>query len=418
MQSVAIPLMDLLLAMSSAADLVSPAVANHHKRVAYIAGRLAEELGLPRSEVQAIVTAAAMHDIGVFTAKEREDLLQFELDGAERHADVGYRFLGEFKPLSRAAQLVRFHHTPWLDGQGATSNGEQVSLGCHLLHLADRIDILVDNKQHVLSQTKVIREKIAASNGRLFHPQMVDAFQQLGQREYFWLDVRSPRIDDLLRREFKLPTWELSFEELRQLAQLLSHIIDFKSPFTSTHTAGVASVAEALARLLPLSSAEREFVAIAGYLHDLGKLAIPAEILEKPASLSPGEYSLMRSHTYHTRRILEAIPSLETVADWASGHHERLDGTGYPFHLRSLSLGARIIAVADVFTAVTEDRPYRKGMTHKDARQVLNDMAGSNQLDTRLVDLMLDNFGEINVVRMAAQAAAAEEYSQLLPPTA
>jgi len=295
------------------------------------------------------------------------------------------------------------------------ANGEQVAQGCHLIHLADRIDILVSPRQFVLGQVDRIREKIDNNRGRLFQPQLVDAFQQLAAREFFWLDVQSARIDDLLRREFNLPTWRLEFEELRELAQLLSHIIDFKSPFTSTHTAGVASAAIALARLLPFSAEEREFIAIAGYLHDLGKLAIPAEILEKPAGLTVEEYGVMRSHTYHTRRILETIPSLRTVADWAAGHHERLDGSGYPFHLRSLSLGARIIAVADVFTAITEDRPYRPGMPVDTARQILRGMAKSAQLDVHIVELLLANFHEINLERKAAQEKAADKYSQFLP---
>jgi HD-GYP domain-containing protein (c-di-GMP phosphodiesterase class II) len=410
--------MDLLLAVSSAADLVSPAVSNHHKRVAYLAGRIAAEHGLPLSEIQSIVTAAAVHDIGVFRAREREELQEFELAPEQRHAELGYRLLAELKPIAPAARLVRYHHTRWDGGAGVMVRGEDVPLGSHIIHLADRIDVLISGREFVLSQVPRIREKITDCCDEFFQPQLVETFNRLAQREYFWLDARSPRIDDLLRREFNLPVWELSLPEMHQLAVLMSRIIDYKSPFTSTHTAGVATTSAILAGLLPYCEEEREMIAVAGYLHDLGKLAVPAEILEKPAPLTTAEFDVMRSHTYHTRRILETVPGLETIADWAAGHHERLDGTGYPFHLSDLSQGARIIAVADVFTAISEDRPYRAGMDRQRVAQVMQNMASNNQLDEQLVGILLENFDSINAGRQAAQAKAARRYAQITAPAA
>lgn len=413
MHSVSVPVMDLLLAMSSAADLVSTAVANHHKRVAYLAGRIAEEHGSAPADVQAVVTAGAVHDLGVFGAREKDELREFDLDPVQRHAELGYRLLVGFPPMAEAAQLVRYHHTRWSHTTDADPAGLEVPLGSQVLHLADRIEVLITSQQYVLSQVKDISETIAGQRGGYFHPQLVDAFLRLASREYLWLDVRSPRIDDLLRREFNLPVWELSLTELRQLAELLARIIDFKSPFTSTHTAGVAAASVELARLLSFSTAEQELIAIAGYLHDLGKLAIPAEILEKPAALSDEEFDMMRSHTYHTRRILETIPGLETIAGWAAGHHERLDGSGYPFHLSDLSLGARVIAVADVFTAVSEDRPYRAGMEPRRVCQVLKDMVADGKLDERLVSLLIEHFDQIDDARREAQATASQRYAEI-----
>lgn len=413
MQSVSVPLMDLLLGISSAADLISPQVANHHKRVAYLAGRTAEEHGLSPAEIQVIVTAAAVHDLGVFGAREKNELREFDLPPVQRHAELGYRLLAGFPPLAEAALLVRYHHTNYDATSEVDAAGPEVPLGSHVLHLADRIEVLVSPQSYVLSQVGGIREKITAQRGSRFHPQVVDTFQRLAPREYLWLDARSPRIDDLLRREFKLPVWELSPTDLRRLAELLARIIDFKSPYTSTHTAGVAASSVALAELLSFSDAEREMIAVAGYLHDLGKLAIPAEILEKPAALSDEEYDVMRSHTYHTRRILESIPGLETIARWAAGHHERLDGSGYPFHLSDLSQGARIIAVADVFTAICEDRPYRAGMPPQRVREVLQGMVADGKLDERVVSLLVEHFDHVDTARRSAQAAANQRYAEL-----
>src|SRR5208337_2538002 len=102
---------------------------------------------------------------------------------------------------------------------------------------------------------------------------------------------------------------------------------------------------------------------IAGLLHDIGKLSVPEDILEKPAPLDCSEVNKIKAHSFMTHRILENIGSLDKITQWASLHHERLNGTGYPYHYgkEKLPVGARIIAVADVFTALTENRPYRKG---------------------------------------------------------
>lgn len=153
---------------------------------------------------------------------------------------------------------------------------------------------------------------------------------------------------------------------------------------------------------------------IAGYLHNLGKLAVPLEILEKAAKLTEDEFNIIKSHTFYTCRILETISNLDVINTWASFYHERLDGKGYPFHHKGedLSLGSRIMAVADVLTAVTEDRPHRKGMPSDGALQVLRQMAESSVLDSYVVSTLRLYYDEVNSVRIAARAAASKEYQE------
>ena len=153
---------------------------------------------------------------------------------------------------------------------------------------------------------------------------------------------------------------------------------------------------------------------IAAYLHDLGKLAIPSEILEKKGRLTDDEWSVMRTHVYFTYQILNPIEVLDVVSSWSSLHQERLNGSGYPFHYTAeeLPLGARVMAVADVFTGITEDRPYRKGMGREQALGVLRGMAESRELDPGLVELLTRNFEEIDRARAAAQREAVREYRE------
>ena len=125
---------------------------------------------------------------------------------------------------------------------------------------------------------------------------------------------------------------------------------------------------------------------------------------------------MIRGHAFYTRRILEAISGLDVINEWASSHHERLDGDGYPFHDGDdeLSLGARIVAVADVFTALAEDRPYRKAMTPDEILEILRQMTEDAKLDAKIVELLKGNFDEVNGVRMNAQLAAAKEYNEFV----
>nr|WP_315904976.1 HD domain-containing phosphohydrolase [Vibrio fluvialis] len=127
-----------------------------------------------------------------------------------------------------------------------------------------------------------------------------------------------------------------------------------------------------------------------GLLHDLGKLNIPDDILDKPGPLDEYERAVMSRHSYETYEILRNIEGLGEVARWAAFHHEGINGVGYPFHPREreLSTEARIIAVADVFQALVQDRPYREGMSQDGVLTLLSGMVDAGKLDSGIVDLV------------------------------
>ena len=415
-----VPLFDLVVSLSKALDLVSPALVDHHVQVAYLASEIATELGMPADQQTELIIAGMLHDSGALSLSERIDCLQFELIEPHKHAELGYLLLQAFDPLSSVANLVRFHHVPWNDGDGSQFNGHEVPMGSHTLHMADRVAVLVDKEHEVLGQARDVCEKAEEQSGGMFMPEVADAFASLAVKECSWLDLSSSGIIPILRGRANPEAVVLGATGLLGLGKLFSQLIDFRSRFTATHSSGVAASAEALARFAGFSEKECQMMRVAGCLHDLGKLAVPAEVLEKPDKLTEAEFNIMRSHTFHTYRCLEPIGELEIANAWASFHHERLDGKGYPFHHtgEDLSLGARIMGVADVFTAVTEDRPYREGMTTDRALEILHNMVGNSSLDSGVVSLLETHFDEINSLRMAAQAAAVEEYQKAMQPLA
>ena len=407
--------LDILKAFSQSFDLVSPALVGHHEQVAYIAVRIGEELGMKGHDLLDLQMAALVHDVGALQLnnEDRVKLLSFETENVD-HAEAGFMLLRIFRVFKKIANIVRYHHLHWKNDAKIKEGGHEVPLSSHIIHLADRVAVTINRQQEILSQAEKIRTLIFAESGRQFNPEHVEAFQTLADREYFWLDMVRPSPVDVLEEALPGEAVRLSSADLLDLSQVFAQLIDFRSNFTATHSAGVAAVAEWLAKLAGFNSQECIHMRIAANLHDLGKLAIPTDILEKTSALSNQEFNVVKSHTYHSFRILSRIPALTTINEWSSFHHERLDGLGYPFHLPEdrLSLGSKIMAIADVFTAITEDRPYRKGMTLSEALAVLDEMALDGALHGPTIQLLKLNIDDLIAARSKAQEAASQRYKE------
>lgn len=168
--------------------------------------------------------------------------------------------------------------------------------------------------------------------------------------------------------------------DVDRIASAFADVVDAKSPYTASHSRRVADIADGLARHFGLADTEVRDVRRAGLLHDIGKLGIPNAILDKPGRLTADEYLRIREHPELSLRILAPVGIFGRVSELAACHHERLDGTGYFRGLGadSLSLGARIVAVSDVYEALTADRPYREAWTPERALEVMRRTAGDH----------------------------------------
>lgn len=404
---------DFASCISEALDLVSPALNDHHKRVAYISYMLAKEMLLPEDTVRDIVLAAILHDIGAFTNEERLEVVFAKFNDTEfdNHQVRGYKLLRNFEPFANAAALIKDHHAHF-DKQTTAA-----PVGCHVIHLADRVAILLHKDNDILTQVPAIMESVE-KHRKIFHPDTLEALRGLAKMEYFWIDACLLQMDVALPKRMRFPKRTITVETLGSLAKLISQIIDFRSRFTATHSSGVAAVAAVLAAISGFSERECQLVKVAGYLHDIGKLAISNDILEKNGALNHEEFNEMRKHSYHTYIILNKIKGFEQIAEWAAYHHERLDGNGYPFHVKGENFTklARIIAVADIVTAITEDRPYRTGMSGDKALGILADMVANGGIDKDIVEIVKENFAGINEARVTAQEKAREEYDAFYSP--
>ncbi|OIR03127.1 cyclic di-GMP phosphodiesterase response regulator RpfG [mine drainage metagenome] len=409
-----IKLFDMVLCFSRALDLLHPEIADHHLRVAYIACCIAETMGFAADEIQNVLIAGALHDAGAASSATRLRLLDYalgnyRLDGSKiqedihEHAFKGSELIKDFPPFSQAASAIRFHHVEWNFGRGREFAGVPVPLTASILYLADRVAVMPMKDGNILEQAAEIRRAVGTDTGRWFMPEVAAAFQEASAPESFWLDVTYPHKEAIIVDRFGAHEIELNLDALHELAKMFRKVIDYRSPFTATHSSGVAAVAEVLGQHLGFSSADSKLLRIAGYLHDIGKLAVPSEILNKPGNLTEAEMLVVKQHPYYTFRILSTVPGLETINTLASLHHERLDRRGYPFRSREIPLGSRIIAVADIFTAITEDRPYRRGMDRARSFEVMDQMVLDGAIDGGVAAALQQNYDAFERVRNLSQ---------------
>jgi len=398
---------DVASGISEAIDYVSPLLNNHHQRVAYIAYSIAKEMNLPDEETADIILASILHDIGVFSLEERKKVIHslFDDDSFDQHQIMGYKLLRDFEPYHNAALLIKQHHAHY------DKLRDEIPLAAYIIHLADRLTILFDSNTEILKQVPWIISRID-ENRSIFHPDTLTALHHLTRLEYFWIEAFSIPFRNVLPERVYFPKITMDLVTLRNLAKVISKIIDFRSRFTATHSSGVAAVAFELASISGFSERECRLMEVAGYFHDLGKLAISNDILEKNGPLDHDEFNAIRKHSYYTYSILSKIDGFEQIAMWAACHHERLNGNGYPFHVEGddFTKLARIMAVADIVTAITEDRPYRPGMSSEKSLEILYEMVEKGEIDKGIVDIVNNNFAYIDNARIKAQQEELENY--------
>lgn len=386
-----IDLRQMIIAIETAVSQVGMNDTNHGKRVGYIASQLGHQLGFSDHDLQFTFDLGLLHDCGVSTQQMHSNLVNhFDWQDAHLHCEIGHCLLKDFDPLSKFAIPILYHHTPWNELKDLSISPEQARMA-NLIFLADRVDVLAAthyNTDILLFKTEIL-QLITSNEGTYFDPVIVDAFRHVQAYEAFWISLK----DNYITRyswdmgQYKT-SQNINIKELKQLSLIMGYIVDQKSPFTAQHSTGVANLGRYIASSMGLSTLQCQKIEIAGLLHDLGKLHTPDNILEKPGPLNDAERAIMNQHSYETYEILRHITGLDEIACWAAYHHEDLNGAGYPFHPteQELSVEARIIAVADVFQALVQDRPYRQGLALDQVIDMLDDFTRKGKLDSTVVD--------------------------------
>lgn len=409
----------LIGACSYALDCVEAELAHstnkHSKRVAYMSVCVAINMGINGESLQDLTVCALMHD-NALTQYIQEELHNNinNIDSSHKLPQIGsHCTIGEDNikklPFNTDVKNVILYHHENADGSGIFGKKwNEIPLFSRIIHMCDILDLTccnaiksdsMTNENCTLNSTDKtnntnkyikywnrIKHFFSKAHGRVVDDECIEAFLDTFSCDNIY-ELDDDNIEKNLWSRVPRQSKNLSFMQVKQIAEFFAGIVDYKSPFTSTHSLGVAKDAEKISRYMGLGDDIAEKMYLAGALHDIGKVAIGNNILEKPDKLTDEEYSVMKHHAAYTYYILSDINDFENIRDWAAFHHERLDGTGYPFGKKAAELNTeeRIMACADIYQALTESRPYKKGMSHNKACSIMYDMAQKGWIDERIV---------------------------------
>jgi putative nucleotidyltransferase with HDIG domain len=440
-------LSEIVAALSHALDLTEGQPRGHAVRTCLIGMQLAEEIGLEPERRGALFYALLLKDAGCSSNASRVNALfraddhaakramktvdfprltnaaLFALRTAGRDRGVGVRLRATFTlarngretgrelvaiRCERGAEIARmlgFHDETaaairsldehW-NGKGYPDGlrGEGIPLLARIACLAQTFEVFHADRglDAALAMTRGRR-------GRWFDPGLVDALHRICRDG----DVASLlAAGDVAAVEPAEAIVTADESQLDQIAEAFARVIDAKSPYTHRHSERVADIATAIGDEVGFDPPALRRLRRAALLHDIGKLAVPNTILDKPGRLDDDERRLIETHATHSEEILGHVAAFADLAELAGAHHERLDGSGYP-RGRSrdqLSPAMRLLAVADVFEALTADRPYRAALSNETAFEIMRSEAGTKLCEQALAALER---------RLAGQGTAASE---------
>lgn len=375
----------LIFGLSYALDIAGKNNLSHSKSTAYLAVQIGKALELDQDGLLALYYAALLHDIGI-----SNEYVLYE------HCRIGADMLGKL-PLPAAIPAMVLYHHEFFDGSGPLGlAGEAIPLGAQIISLASAFDDCFGHTYGDFDR-RLFEEvgRFLDDNGPRHGEKLIGIFKKLLLKEAFLLDYFNHETKYTLSEKVAIRD-EVSYkyQDILKYALCFADIIDRRSPFTYTHSRGIADLARKAAAYLGCRLEVQNQMYLAGLLHDIGKLHVSTAILHKNGRLTPEERFEINKHTYFTRKILEQIPGLGEIVDYAANHHEKLDGTGYPYRLPGAELGQleRVMSICDVYQALTEERPYRSKLPAAEVWRIIDDMAEGGHLDQALARKLREVF--------------------------
>lgn len=374
------------LALDAAGAELCAATTNHSRRVQLLCIAMGQHLGMTTAELHTLSACALLRNSGIteYLATTRPPAGQ--IYDRRAHCETGKRNLQALFPGVDAGDTILYHHER-ADGMGPFGKqAGEIPPSAALLAIADSVDAETPLNRISTAQLREVYAGIRARTSTSFTPESASALLSV---------LDAPLLESLRDQNLAaasaalLPRWQFDLRDpgVTRMAALAARIVDFKSAYTRQHSAQVANIAWWMAGFYGYSSEMCAQVYLAGALHDVGMLFIPTSVLEKPGNLSLEEYAVVKSHVWWTQETLSGIQNFETISHWAVGHHERLDGSGYPEKLADpdVDFVSRLLCCIDIYQALTEERPTHAPASHQKAIQILHTMAASGKLDTEIV---------------------------------
>lgn len=456
-------LQEILVALSFALDLTEGAVPGHTIRSCLLAVRVAKAAGLEMADISNLYYASLLKDVGCSSNSAR--MCQI-VGGDDRAVKAGAKLADWTRPLRPDLPTVKMLWREVLPGGSVVkksvrlaqlavmqheNNRQLIEMRCDRgamivrnLGLPDEVAIGVRHldehwdgggyprgwkRQEIpmLSRLMAVAQhldvfcmergpqeaidSLVERSGRWFDPELVEAALWLDKsRRLFEECLPYDPIERTRQEILSMSPREaatLSAVDIDSICETFADVVDAKSPFTYRHSLGVRDAAVAIGEALKLPAERMQVLRRAALLHDIGKLGISNTILDKPTRLTDAEMETVKAHPLMGAEILRHIDAFGEVAVLTGEHHEKLDGSGYPNGLRGndLSLESRLLAVADIYGALSEDRPYRQGLAPEQIMAIMQRDVPM-KLDGECYEALCSVMPDLARARLATQVAA------------
>lgn len=420
-------LSELISALSHALDITEGQPPGHCVRCCWIGMHIGFEIGLPEDQLWELYYTLLLKDLGCSSNAARicelylTDDLSFKRDFKSvgdslpqvlsfiiKHTGVKAGMAERFRSVltimrdgseiaheliatrcqrgAEIARLLRFsdgvaggiysldeHYNGKGKPEGLT--GEAIPVYARIALLAQVIDVF-----HTEGGQQAVLDEVRRRSGHWFDPALVQAFLRVAGAASWWSILNSPAVEqEVLKLEPGNHEVPLDDDYLDDIAAAFGQVVDSKSPYTSGHSARVALYTDLIGETLCLPAERRRWLKRGALLHDVGKLGVSNSILDKPGKLTREEWDAVKLHASYTETILSRIGAFSELARVSAAHHERLDGGGYPRGLTAdqICIDTRIITTADIFDAITAERPYRGAIPVPKALEMMAETVGT-----------------------------------------
>lgn len=385
---------DIIKFLAMVIDLAAGHRLQNNYRVALSGVQFAAELDLSLESMRNIFYGGLLHDIGevALPTDLQEKFSQYtqEIKG-NSHTIIGSRIVSLIPTLDGVTRIIRWHHEAW-NGTGYPDKlkGDEIPIEASIISLFDSF-YFIRSKE---GDEKFAWEYLKSISGKKFSPELINSLFKMASQTELW----SPE-------NFDEQAWTALGFDIYELAKLqdvdknyveialnvIAQVIDAKHRYTHGHSRRVMILSSLIAEKMNLDRNMKTMIEQGALLHDSGKVSIPREILDKTTKLTDEEYNIIKSHPVTSYALIQNFTTLQDVAPIARYHHERYDGNGYPDGIshEEIPLGARVVAVADTYDAITSSRAYRNALSDKYARHEIRRYAGK-MFDPEVVEAFLE----------------------------
>ncbi len=380
---------DIFLLVRDTLKIVYPRLMKHGSRVAYMVYTMLREEGkYEEFELADMVMVATLHDIGAYkTERERlGDILRYESKECMAHSIYGYLFFKYLSPLPELAKVIMYHHMDYEQLQKVNYAYKDLAAYINIAEKMDHYSTALGDKFEMGMFQKYAGTKLSDDGLFLFYKceDRYGMFEKIRSGEYL------KELDDII--EYMI----FNNEDKKKFLEMLMYCQGFFRSQMVMETAMAVCISEEIAKEMMLPPQKREILYYGTLIHDIGMLAIPREVIEKPRKLEPREVKLLKTHVEIAGKILSSRMKKEVV-DIVMAHHERCDGSGYPKQLTDSQMNTeqKILQVADVVVALLNQRSYRKSQPKEKILAILDDKTDRSRLKRQVVAVVVQSYDKI-----------------------